>query len=515
MQPQQVVAPHITLGTVVDTNDPQQMGRLRVFCPALNDREDAPASDIPWASYVSPFGGEVQSGLRGPGDEDILGPTAYGMWAIPKIGAQVLIMCLDGRTDHRVWMGCLYGQFLPHTMPHGRFSFDVEDPDLPAGPFDSYERDIEPLTSNMKEAFPTPGQDPNYEWQTRVADFQVAGVTTSRQVEETFSEFTDDADVVIDTPNSKLTESRQGYDISNIDPDLPTNPEVTPANFDNMVTSIVTAGFHGISMDDRVHNQRMRFRTTAGHQIILDDTNERIYVMTAKGKNWIELDQEGNIDIYAEGKMSVNAERDINFTTQGSFRVNAERGMHFKSGKEVRISSEEDINVDTKTNIRAKAQQNILMETTQTDISFRAAKQITMESGTGNISLTSGASVLSSAAESTSFNSGSGFIAGASTIDLGASGAVVVSGSRIDLNGPSAASPIDPTAATPAEPQLSFFPNRKPEHEPWARTGNNDETGEPLLLYTDAPVGQQDMATGTDGTSSEEITFTRGQFWRR
>ena len=35
LQAQQTAAPYITLGVVVDTNDPSQMGRLRVMCPAL------------------------------------------------------------------------------------------------------------------------------------------------------------------------------------------------------------------------------------------------------------------------------------------------------------------------------------------------------------------------------------------------------------------------------------------------------------------------------------------------
>ena len=44
----------MTLGVVVDTDDPLQMGRLRVFCPALNDNPKK-LQHLPWAIYISPF----------------------------------------------------------------------------------------------------------------------------------------------------------------------------------------------------------------------------------------------------------------------------------------------------------------------------------------------------------------------------------------------------------------------------------------------------------------------------
>lgn len=517
LQPQELAVPAVTLGIVVDTNDPQQMGRLRVMCPALNDRDDAPASDIPWASYVAPFGGDVQVGSRGPDNSDVTGPTAYGMWAIPKIGAQVLVMCLDGRTDHRVWIGCLFGQLLTHTLPHGRFTYDpnfIEDND-PGGPYDSYDGRIEPLASNMDEAFPNPGSN-NYEYQTRAADFQAAGVD-NEQIPSTFSELADDEDLSTNTPNSNLETSRQGYSLSRIDPELEVDQNITDANFDNMVTAIVSPGFHAISMDDRPENERMRLRTAAGHQVIFDDTNERIYINTAKGENWVEIDQAGNIDIYTSGKMSVNAEKDINFSTQGSFRVNAEKGIHLRSGMETRITSEEDISIDTEANIRARAQRSILLETSQTDISLKAASQIKAETTKGNISLQSGSGLLASSAASTSFDARGAFVVGGTTVDLGASSAITITGSTVNLNSGPARDTIAPVDATPAETsdRLAFYPNRRPEHEPWARGGNDDETGAPLLDYASSEVGIQDFATGDDGTSSEQVTFTRGELWRR
>ena len=56
---------NLTIGVVVDTNDPQQMGRLRVLCPTLGDTEDQNLGVIPWAMYVSPLAGANSIGTRG------------------------------------------------------------------------------------------------------------------------------------------------------------------------------------------------------------------------------------------------------------------------------------------------------------------------------------------------------------------------------------------------------------------------------------------------------------------
>lgn len=533
MTPMENVMPGVTLGTVVDTADPQQMGRVRAMCRSLGDLPSTELVDLPWAEYASPFAGDVQVGTRGPNDDEVTGPTTYGMWAIPKVGAQVLIMCIDGNPQHRVWIGCLFPQFSPHTMPHGRYSYRdealVEGEQKPAGPFDTYESAINPLYQNLQTAFPEPPTgNLNFEFASRGADFQVAGVRNT-QLPNSLSEFADDVagsdgQLVTTGFPAPFDSVRQGYQISQIDPtDIVIEDSnvqegereaTTVPNIDNMVTALVSAGFHAVSMDDRAENSRMRFRTAAGHQVILDDTNERIYVSTAKGNNWIEIDQEGNIDIYTSGKLSATADKDVNFKTQGSFRVDAERGIHLNSGKEVRVTAQEDVSIDTQENIRAQARQNILLETKTTDVSIKAAQRFAVQSVNSDISLRSGANLLTFATSTSSHAAGSSYIVGSNTVDFGAAGQVTVSGSTIELNGPQARNPLDTVRATPAEPALAFSPNRTPQHEPWARV-DNDDAGAPQLNYDDPQVGLLRFSTGDNGESTEQESIDRGPLWRR
>jgi hypothetical protein len=220
-------------------------------------------------------------------------------------------------------------------------------------------------------------------------------------------------------------------------------------------------------MDDRQENCRMRLRTTSGHQIIMDDTNERIYIATAQGNNWIEMDQAGNIDIFTSNKLSVHAQKEINFTSDDTIRMYAKKGIHLHSDDEVRIDATKDIHVKTAQNIRTKAGQSILTEAGQV-YAVKSGSDLKLQSGS--------ATHVNSAAN------------------------MYCTAPQIHLNGPTAA-----TADTPAE-QPAFWTDRVPAHEPWARTmTKNDQTHEPEVPYDSKMVGRMERG----------IMITRGMYWRR
>ena len=453
----------ITLGVVVDTNDPQQQGRVRAVCQRWGDSFDNDTSHIPWAMYATPFGGQVQVGTRGPGIDNVTGGTSYGMWAVPKVGAQVLVMCIDSDPNQRVFIGCVFDQFVNHTLPHGRFMYDdhplVESTMKPAGPLSSTEKPIEPLFSNSHQAFGNKS-DPNYEWQSRGADYQVAALDVAN-LNTTRSQVADDKDISTSTG----WKSNQGYQTSRIDP---AHPAVhTSRNLDSNVYSITSPGFHSLSMDDKIENCRVRLRTTAGHQILMDDTNERIYIATAKGENWIELDQAGNIDVYTTNKINMRAKRGINFTSDEDIRFTAGTGIHMVSHDSIHMQAAKDINVMTDQNIRLQSTQSTLMS---------ASEEINVKSGS-NLNLTSGMNINESAG-----------------------GNLVQTATVIHENGPAAATAKD-AAAVKAK-----WTNRVPAHEPYARVMTKDDYSHtPEFSYDDKNVNRVERGSH----------ITRGLYWRR
>jgi len=359
------------MGVVVDTDDPLQQGRLRVFCPSLNDNPKK-LHHLPWASQVTPFGGSINNGkfTRGNDPANCLtsGATQYGFWGTPEQGAHVVVGCVDGDIRRRFYIGSMFEHQETHGILTGRWKHTNGSVD---GPLSSTNSPIQPQYSNLQKAF---GGTDSREWKTRAADYQVAAVRED----------------VGQIPNShKGTYLDQQYDkISENEEDSWVKPYLGAHGYDwsghkglgsfmaNRGYGFSTPGFHSLLMDDRAFNSRIKLRTGAGHQIIMDDTNERIYISTYEGNNYIEMDVSGNIDVYTKRRLSFHSEKDMNFTSDESIRMNAKKSISLYAGYnegqeslaeppadgQIRIQAEDDIHVITKKNYRQLSFEDTLIE---------------------------------------------------------------------------------------------------------------------------------------------------------
>jgi uncharacterized protein (DUF2345 family) len=314
----------MTLGVVVDTGDPLQQGRLRVFCPALGDNPEL-ILNLPWASYVTPFGGVINNPNFERNGQGSQGAVAYGMWAIPDLGANVIVGCIDGDLRKRYWIGCIYDQQQTHTLFNGRYQWGSGG--SVNGPLSSDGNPIQPAYSNLQAAFDGNTSAPEY--QTRVGDYTAAAVDAS----------------LSQTPNNsgQISLDQQQAAISG-DQQFPFNQQIVGGHgYDNsgfmtvpMKSSRVfgwtTPGFHSFMSDDRPFAMKTKLRSATGHMIILDDTNERIRVSTSKGNNWFEMDTAGNIDMYSSTRISIHADQDINLDATGSIRFTAGQGIYGYAG---------------------------------------------------------------------------------------------------------------------------------------------------------------------------------------
>ena len=57
-------------------------------------------------------------------------------------------------------------------------------------------------------------------------------------------------------------------------------------------------------------NEHSRLRSRTGHQILLHNTEDLIYIGNAKGSAWIELTGNGKIDIYSQDSINIRTETD-------------------------------------------------------------------------------------------------------------------------------------------------------------------------------------------------------------
>lgn len=418
----------ITLGVVVDTDDPLQMGRLRIFCPSLND-DAKKVQYVPWAIYASPFAGSINNktytrGVGGDQKAESEGAIAYGFWAIPELGAHVLVGCVDGDFRRRFWIACAPQHQETSTMHNGRWKW--EDGEI-EGPLTSDDKPLQPLYDNMKEAYQDKKKSP--EWKTRAADYQsTANRKDALQTPNTKKKkYTDqtNADMVKNEDDEWVKDAigAHGYDWTGF--------KNYGAFLASRTVGISSPGLHSVVLDDRPFNSRIRIRTTTGHQILLDDTNERIYIATNKGKSWVEMDTVGNIDVFSEARVSITAADDINFTAGKTIRLFAEEGIHMFAGHgvtdkrtplesppfkgEIRIQSDNDLHIMGQ-NVRMKSLRSMFQETgidfyTKVGQSsfMDAQKDINVRTITGNhVTSTGGSMFTTSAADIKIFSQGKG-----------------------------------------------------------------------------------------------------------
>ena len=418
------IFPFITDGIVKDVDDPQQNGRVKIWCPAL-DGEHLDIDKIPWAEYASPFGGVTNNFKSGRNKTQQSGPKAYGFWALPKLGAQVLVFLLNGDPGRRFYFASYYGMHRNRSLPGGRNKNESGAP----GPWtDSYDP-MQPAYDNLRTAFQNQVTSP----QAKSRGF-------------------------LERQAAQAKTDKDGADGYAKDP-------VDGKYLDPQTYCMTTPGGHFLTMDDAADNCRIRLRTTEGNQIIIDDTNERIYVSTAKGKSWIELDEDGHVHIFGSESVSMRAGKDVNVYADRDFNVGAGRNINMRTVTgEIRIAAETDLSIRTSNgsiyatacgDMHVAVNKNLSVYTVQ-DINVKSEQGIYEESVKHDVTAKS----IKLKADSAEFDAGS-------KLDIGAS--VIIThqntGSSTSYSRFSSASSAEEADSAP----IATSPSVVPGHEPWKR----------------------------------------------
>ncbi|WP_407308208.1 phage baseplate assembly protein V [Acinetobacter sp.] len=292
----------IVEGLVISNDDPQQMGRIKVWCPAI-DGDTYTDDVIPWASYVSPLAGQVNEHPGGSNGAVTGGLKSYGFWAVPRVGAKVVIAMMYGDVNRRYYLGSVFGDHGNRSIPVGRNRADFG----PAPVSDTFDP-VEPQTNNLNDQFG--GQLDSPQARTRGS--------YERQVAQ-------DKDV---------KDGSEGYQKS-----------LTSAGLEPQTYCFTTPSNHTILFQDNPSNSRLRLKSADGHQVIFDDANERIYISTAKGNSWFEMDSDGHIHVYGGASVSISAGADFNVTAGGDINLAAGGDINLGAGGHGRFSACGDLSM--------------------------------------------------------------------------------------------------------------------------------------------------------------------------
>jgi len=469
------------LAEVTNHLDPTYMGRLEVALIKNLTSKTRYQGETYIASYCSPFGGTTSVRFEGNNSSNFQDvQKSYGMWMVPPdIGTTVMVIFIDGDANQCYWFGCVFDMFQNHMTPGIAASQQTK------------------ITEEQKRKY---GVDnlPVAEFLSKTQTLSNPNPNTITKPVHPFAERLLQQGLLKDTVRGITTSGARRevpsgvFGISTPGP-LDTSPGATRGNigYETTVSAPVTRlGGTTFVMDDgdvNGQNELVRIRTRTGHQILMHNSQDLIYIANSKGTAWIEMTSNGKIDIYAHDSVSIHSEHDFNFRADRDINLEAGRNIHISAGKnmETNVSGYYYLTVDSNSKISVRGTQDYSVEgsakfTSGGDYELLLGNSFTV-SANGGLDL-SGESHVS--------------IGSAVNLNLGANGRILATGTRIDLNGPIAAAPkLATQAETPADLPLFLLPNRKfsagwsnsnfykaddiksimqrvPTHEPWEQHEN-------------------------------------------
>jgi hypothetical protein len=119
----------------------------------------------------------------------------------------------------------------------------------------------------------------------------------------------------------------------------------------------------------------VRIRTAKGHQITMSDDGNCFYICHANGQSWIELGQNGTIDLY-----STNS---VNVRTQGTLNLHADRDINMYAGGSIKAKAGLDLSLEGVKGVNVSTSQAIAMYG-QTRVGIRSDGALAMQSKAGS-----------------------------------------------------------------------------------------------------------------------------------
>jgi hypothetical protein len=374
--------------------------------------------------YASPFYGSTAYENMGMNVSDFNDTQkTYGMWfPTVEIGTTVLVAFVNGEASEGYFIACIPGRFMNQMIPaiggstafeataEQKKKYDTTQP-LPVGEINRKANTLEKGTNTEKIKKAVHPIADRFLEQGLLED-DARGVTTSsgrRMIPNSvfgistpgpFDRGPNSKKQFVGSPQSKspvqLPASRLGGTTLVMDDGDDRYIRKKPAGTGPVEYADVENKEKG---DVNIpYNEYFRIRTRTGHQILLHNSEDLIYIGNAKGTTWIELTSNGKIDIFAQDSISIHTENDLNFK--------ADRDINFEAGRNVNIKS------IAKTHIESGTAMNLFVGTN------------------GNITTTGTMSVIST---------GATFLTSAAATNINSAAAITVTGASINLNGPAAA----------------------------------------------------------------------------
>jgi hypothetical protein len=437
------------IGTVMNNIDPTRTGRLQVRIQQFASGPDNNPQLWRWVNYLPPFYGVTEKTSSNAGVGSYPGnQQSYGMWFTPPdIGTQVMCFFVEGDPSQGYYVGCIINNALNHMIPaigaapsgeyvtgnKSQAEYFADAPTLPVTEINSANNEIDGSPKFFDQQKPVHSYQASIFFQQGLGNDPERGPIISNAQRE--------------SPSTVYGVSTPGLPIYNGNLDQATvrkqlnEGTVTPQD----VKVIGRKGGHTLVMDDgdiEGNNSLFRLRTSKGHQIMMNDSENFFYIIHANGQTWIELGQEGTVDIY-----STNS---VNVRTQGTINLHADKDINMFAGGNINMKSNAATNIGAVTTLNMASQGDMTIYS-ETAVGVRSDGTLALQSVSGG-----------------SWDGGSGLKFKSDRIDLNGGGAASVSVPRLYPKTTLDDTSFDNSTGWQVKPNgLESIVTRAPTHEPY------------------------------------------------
>jgi len=397
------------LAKVVGHFEPNYMGVLEVqlIKPTGNDSSTGQTFK---ARMMSPFFGSTgDQFIRDNANDYNNTQKSYGMWMIPPdVGATVMVIFVNGDAAQPFWIGCVPPEDANFSVPGlAATEFNVEGKYTRA-PVAEYNKVVNSASSLDATKIPKPTH-PFAEilnTQGLIKD-DIRGITTSsarREIPSMVFGISTPGPIdkqpnaqrgevgKADSPAQNVPVSRLGGATFVMDDGDDKFLRMTSASSGPPVYESIEGLADNTRPSGMVtipHNELVRIRTRTGHQILMHNSEDLIYIGNASGTTWIELTSNGKIDIYAKDSISVHTDADMNFHASRDVNIEAGRNINMKATGRIQAETKANFNLIIAKDGVITTTGNLQVNTTGLN-NFTSAKDTNINS-TGKINLTSAA----------------------------------------------------------------------------------------------------------------------------
>ena len=365
--------PGAYIGVVKNNVDSARSGRLQVYIQHRGAADPNNSNNWKTVVYCPPFYGTTPTGKQaGTGAFTQGNPQSYGMWFTPPdLGTQVLILQVAGEAM-AYYVGCVPTLYATHMVPaigsvpksqaktenKSQASYFAGSSRLPVTEINVADTKISQNPKFFDEPKPVHSYVAGILFQQGLINDPIRGTIGSSSQRESPSNC-----YGISTPGRAIYLGGLGGGTggdSSITTKTLDSAQPTAANV------IGRRGGHTFVMDDgdlTGKDNLVRIRTSKGHQITMSDDGNCLYICHANGQSWIELGQEGTLDVYTTNSVNLRTEGTLNLHADKDVNIYAGGKLNMKGVESAALQSDGDTNVATKGDLRLFGQSSIGIKT--------------------------------------------------------------------------------------------------------------------------------------------------------